>query len=263
MSWGRHHDSSTNPLTLVMTRDRNLTATFAATYTLSATSSGNGTVAKSPDQPDYNPGDEVTLTATGAPHYHFVSWTGDTTATGNPLLLTMTRDRSLVANFAIDTYTLTMSTTGTGTTSPTGTTTRNYGTALSLTATPGTGWHFVDWSGDTSATTNPLPVVITQNRSLTANFAINTYTLNITTAGGSGTIAKSPDQATYDHGTTVTLTVTPAAGFLFTGWSGDLTGSANPATISMTANRTVTANFLAASLPFVQNFCSRTRWPTI
>ena len=176
VSWGGDTTTTTNPLSLVVTRDRNLTATFSNTYNLNVTAGANGSVAKSPDQPNYNPGDEVTLTATGAPHYHFVNWTGDTTATGNPLLLTMTRDRSLVANFAIDTYTLTMSTTGTGTTSPAGTTTRNYGTALNLTATPGTGWTFVDWSGDTSATTNPLPVVITQNRSLTANFAINTYT---------------------------------------------------------------------------------------
>jgi len=41
----------------------------------------------------------------------------------------------------------------------------------------------------------------------------------------------------------VTLTATADAGSVFTGWSGDLTGSVNPETITMSANRAVTATF--------------------
>src|SRR6185295_13072776 len=51
--------------------------------------------------------------------------------------------------------------------------------------------------------------------------------------------------ASYASGTVVTLTATPASGFQFAGWSGDLTGATNPATITMSANRTVTATFTA------------------
>ena len=96
-------------------------------------------------------------------------------------------------------------------------------------------------------------MVITQNRSLTATSRSNTYTLNVAVTG-SGSVAKSPDQATYNHGTTVTLTATPATGYAFFGWTGDVTGTTNPATVSMTANRNVTAIFVAATLPFTQNF---------
>jgi len=41
----------------------------------------------------------------------------------------------------------------------------------------------------------------------------------------------------------VTVTAVPAAGWQFDGWSGDLSGTANPTTITMNANKSVTANF--------------------
>ena len=51
--------------------------------------------------------------------------------------------------------------------------------------------------------------------------------------------------ATYASGTVVMLTAVPATGYQFTGWSGDLTGTMNPATITMNSAKTVTANFTA------------------
>jgi len=60
---------------------------------------------------------------------------------------------------------------------------------------------------------------------------------------GSGSVAKNPDQTNYAHGTIVTLTATPASGWTFSGWSGALTGSTNPTTITMDAAKTVTATF--------------------
>lgn len=64
-----------------------------------------------------------------------------------------------------------------------------------------------------------------------------------TSVSGSGTVARNPNAATYPAGTVVTLTATPATGFTFAGWSGDLSGSANPDQIVMNADRSVTANF--------------------
>ena len=60
---------------------------------------------------------------------------------------------------------------------------------------------------------------------------------------GSGTVTRNPNAASYPSGTVVTLTATPGAGQQFNGWSGDLTGTANPATITMNANKSVTATF--------------------
>jgi uncharacterized repeat protein (TIGR02543 family) len=74
------------------------------------------------------------------------------------------------------------------------------------------------------------------------------YTLTTTAsppAGGS--IMRSSDAASYASGTVVTLTASPAIGYTFTGWSGDLTGTTNPTTITMDGNKTVTATFAPSS----------------
>jgi hypothetical protein len=66
-------------------------------------------------------------------------------------------------------------------------------------------------------------------------------TLNIVAEGGSVII--NPDGRIYALGQKVTLNAVPDDGYEFTGWSVGLSGTGNPATIIMHANRTVVANF--------------------
>jgi uncharacterized repeat protein (TIGR02543 family) len=68
------------------------------------------------------------------------------------------------------------------------------------------------------------------------------YTLTVNTSG-QGSVSLNPSGGTYAAGTVVTLTAAPDSGWQFDGWSGDLSGSTNPATITMNSNKTVTANF--------------------
>ena len=89
------------------------------------------------------------------------------------------------------------------------------------------------------------------NKSITANFAINTYTMVVTAVNGQ--CHKNPNQASYDSNTTVQLTATPATGYHFTGWSGDLSGSTNPVTVTMDANKTITANFAINTYALIIN----------
>ncbi|GAB3853117.1 hypothetical protein GCM10028822_21550 [Hymenobacter terrigena] len=146
-------------------------------------------------------------------------------------------------------YTLTTSTVGSGTvTKNPNSATYASGSTVSLTAAPAAGYTFTGWSGDASGTTNPLTVTMTGNKNITATFTATTtsYTLTVNTVG-TGTVTKNPNQATYASGTNVTLTATPGAGFAFSGWSGSATGSTNPLTVAMTANKTITATFTATS----------------
>jgi hypothetical protein len=67
-------------------------------------------------------------------------------------------------------------------------------------------------------------------------------TLTINTVGN-GSVTKNPDQATYSDGDMVELTAAPDVGWSFDSWSGDMSGSANPETITLDGNKTVTATF--------------------
>jgi hypothetical protein len=70
----------------------------------------------------------------------------------------------------------------------------------------------------------------------------NTYTLGVNTVG-SGTVLVNPNKVSYNPGETVQLTAQPAQGWVFDGWSGDLSGSTNPATLVMNSDKLVTATF--------------------
>jgi endoglucanase len=69
------------------------------------------------------------------------------------------------------------------------------------------------------------------------------YTLT-TSVNGSGTVTRTPAGTTFPGGTSVTLTATPAAGYDFAGWTGDVSGATNPITIRITGTTTATANFV-------------------
>jgi hypothetical protein len=86
------------------------------------------------------------------------------------------------------------------------------------------------------------------NKSVTAYFSpVLQYTL--ATGATNGSVALNPAGGTYNAGTVVTLTATPAAAYAFSSWSGDLTGTTNPAAVTMNANKSVTANFTSIGLP--------------
>jgi uncharacterized repeat protein (TIGR02543 family) len=72
----------------------------------------------------------------------------------------------------------------------------------------------------------------------------SSHTLTIVTSpSAGGSVVRSPNAGSYTAGTTITLTATPATGYSFTGWSGDLSGTKNPETITMDTDKTVTASF--------------------
>jgi hypothetical protein len=76
------------------------------------------------------------------------------------------------------------------------------------------------------------------------------YSLNINSNPiAAGTVDASPspncNQGTqYTRGTILTLLASPGPDYVFSGWSGAVSGTTNPVTIRMTRNRSVTANFI-------------------
>ena len=72
------------------------------------------------------------------------------------------------------------------------------------------------------------------------------YTLTPSvTPSGAGSVTVSPTQPGYFSGTQVILTATPSTGYSFSSWSGGASGTANPLTVTITGNLSLTANFTA------------------
>jgi hypothetical protein len=72
------------------------------------------------------------------------------------------------------------------------------------------------------------------------------YTLSaVASPSVGGSVAVSPSQTQFASGTSVSLTATAAAGYQFSSWQGDLTGSTNPTAVVTNTNKTVTAVFTA------------------
>ena len=93
------------------------------------------------------------------------------------------------------------------------------------------------------------------------------HLLTVTVAGtGKGAVTATgiacpgTCSGSYGAGTTLTLTATPAAGSLFTGWSGACTGT-GACTVTMSADRTVTATFAKVPAPAITAVSqSHSRW---
>lgn len=102
------------------------------------------------------------------------------------------------------------------------------------------GYHFAGWSDD--VTDNPrTDIAVTANITVTANFAINTYTLTYGVGTG-GTIAGETIQ-TVEHGADgETVIVAPKEGYVFTEWSDGLATTARTDT-NVTDNIDATAYF--------------------
>jgi hypothetical protein len=141
-------------------------------------------------------------------------------------------------------YTLTVNVVGNGTVTqnPVSATYLD-GTIVTLTAVPGFNWTFQGWSGDLAGAQNPASITMNGNKTVTATFVVAQYYTLTVNVVGNGTVTQNPASATYVSGTNVTLTAVPDANFTFSGWSGDLTGVQNPASIIMDANKTVNATF--------------------
>ena len=135
-----------------------------------------------------------------------------------------------------------------------------YGTVVQLTAVADSGWIFSSWTGNLSGSTNPASITMNGNKSVTAHFTQNQYTLTVT-VDGSGSVTKSPNQATYTYGQVVTLTAVPGTGWAFSSWTGDLTGSQNPKTITMNGNKAVTAHFSDSAAPQISGVARTTSNP--
>ncbi len=128
----------------------------------------------------------------------------------------------------------------------------DYGTAVTLQATPSAGFVFVNWTGGACAgsVNATCAFALKSNVSVTPNFRARTLVTVIKAGNGAGTVSGPGISCNTDcsenefDARTVTLTAAPAVGSHFDGFSGACTSATSPCSFVPSGNsQTVTATF--------------------
>ena len=214
----------------------NVTAT--ANPTAGGTVSGAG---------EYNHGASCTLTATANTGYTFTNWTenGSVVSTNANYTFTVEGARTLVANFTLNSYTITATANPTAGGTVSGAGEFNHGASCTLTATANTGYTFTNWTenGSVVSSNANYTFTVTGNRTLVANFTLNTYT--IATAANPAAGGTVSGDGEYNHGESCTVTATANTGYTFSNWTenGSVVSTNSSYTFTVEGNRNLVANF--------------------
>ena len=167
--------------------------------------------------------------------YHFTQWSDS--VTDNPRTIVLTQDSTIVAEFANNLYTINVSCDESHGHIEGDSGSFDYLTTHTYEAAPNYGYHFTQWSD--SLTDNPRTIVLTQDTTFVADFAINQYAINVSCDETRGHIGG--ESGNYDYLTTHTYDAVSNYGYHFVQWSDSVTD--NPRIIVLTQDSTIVAEF--------------------
>ena len=234
--------STSASYTFTVLENANYVAHFSLnsyTITASASPASYGTVTGAGT---YNHGESCTLTATPYGNSHlFLNWTknGTVVSTNPTFTFTVTENASYVAHFILITHEITATANPANGGSITGAGTYNHGSVCTLTATPNTGYTFLNWTKDGTVVSQNASYSFTVNAdaSYVANFSLNMYTITLAAdpqAGGTVTGA-----GTYNYGENCTVNANPNDGYTFINWTRNGTVVSTDASYSFTLTENV------------------------
>jgi hypothetical protein len=241
--------STNRSYTFTVTANRTLVANFQAqpqnyTVTVSANPTNGGNVTGGGT---YQQGQSCTVTATANTGYNFTNWTenGNVVSTQANYTFTVNSNRTLVANFTPQQYTITATADPVNGGNVTGGGTFNYGNSCTLSATPAAGYTFVNWTknGTQVSTNATYAFTVTESAAYVAHFQLQTFTVNVTAdPAEGGTVAGG---GTFNYGETCTVTATANEGYTFVNWMTGMFSVSNEITytFTVTSNVNLTAHF--------------------
>jgi hypothetical protein len=240
--------------TFVVNSNRTLVAHFETqapnTYTInvSASPSNGGTVSGGGS---YNQGQSCTVHAQANSGYTFTNWTenGTVVSTSADYTFTVTSNRTLVAHFTVQNYTISVSASPSNGGSVSGGGTYNHGQSCTVHATAASGYTFTNWTeGNTVVSTNAnYTFTVNSNHTLVAHFTAQTYTISVSAnPSNGGTVSGG---GTYQQGQSCTVHANANSGYTFTNWTenGSVVSTNANYNFTVTGNRTLVANFTAQS----------------
>ena len=195
----------------------------------------------------YMEGSTCHLVATAATGYTFVNWTedGEEVSTEMDYGFTVTSNRSLTANFLINTYEITAESEPTEGGFIMGTGEFHYGEMATLRAYSNDTYYFINWTenGNVVSTQSDYSFQVTGDRHLVATFAQSCYVIEVDVEPQEG--GEVFGAGNYIEGTTCRLEAHAAHGYVFLCWTDNGTEISYEPELSFVveSNRHLVANF--------------------
>ena len=196
---------------------------------------------------EYEHGTVVEVQAIAQEGYSFLHWTEDAevVSTEAHYSFPLTENRSLTAHFNLNTYTLSLEANPAQGGYATGEGEYEHGTVVEVQAIAHEGYSFVHWTEDAEvvSTEAHYSFPLTENRSLTAHFNLNTYTLSLEANPAEGGYTTGAGE--YEHGTVVEVQAIAYEGYSFANWTenGEVISTDSIFSITITHQAYLFANF--------------------
>ncbi|MDR0926400.1 MAG: hypothetical protein LBO69_01365 [Ignavibacteria bacterium] len=258
-TWEDGSEYSTNATEqIVISRDISLFGNFVKnagdddtlnlTLTTNPSNAGNTT-----GSGHYKENDTVTITAIASVCYHFVNWTdsaGNIISTDAITKIIIKTDSNLIANFAKDSFNITLRVNPDNAGTTTGSGKYECGEQISISATGNECFEFICWTNEAgtivSTNINAL-ITINKDTTLTANFATDPFTLTLIADQPSPNGGSVYGAGEYACGEEVTIRAEADADYIFLYWieDGVNVSTDDTYTIIMKKHRTLTAKFIS------------------
>ena len=195
----------------------------------------------------YDHGQTCTLKAQANESYAFLNWTHGSTvvSTNMEYSFTVLGNQTYTANFVANSSNIITAIEPANSGTVTGAGIYTIGSNCTLTATPHTGYSFVNWTknGSVVSTNSSYSFTVAESAQYTAHFVINSYAVNATAFPEEGGTVSGAHA--YTHGSIATLTATAAEGYTFVNWTenGAVVSTSPALQFVVYGNRTLVANF--------------------
>jgi uncharacterized repeat protein (TIGR02543 family) len=278
-SWVGTNNDNTNPTTVKMDNAKQIRVNFESRYSLVINNEmvignflsfleGDIAVSPAPDNDNkYTSGTIVTLSVRSNTGYDWISWTGTDSDLTNPATVIMSGgNKNVSVNFE-GRFTLILENhlvigpmlyleEGSINIDPAPGPDDKfaYGTKITLTANPETGYGWKSWTGTGNDDTNPVIITINSEKHIEVNFeerylvmvnnqALSSSTIDLT--GGSVSATPGPgDDLRFTKNSLATFTAEAAAGYRFDSWSGDVSDTSTSISMMLDENKSITALFI-------------------
>ena len=195
----------------------------------------------------YLEGAECTLTATASEGYTFTNWTenDEVVSTDATYTFAVNTDRTLVANFTLQSFTVAVSASPSDGGSVSGSGSYNYGQNCTVSATANDGYFFSNWTENNEVVSTDVTYTFNVNsdRTLAANFALQSFIVDVSASPSNG--GSVSGGGSYINGQSCTISALANPGYIFSNWTenGSVVSTNATYTFTVNADRILVANF--------------------